>query len=89
MLNFHYNIIEANFKGKYNLLYSDTDSLAYQIEHKNLHKWMKENGDEFDLSNMSDEYKVERNNNVLGKMKSEVGSKIITEFCALSPKSYC
>jgi hypothetical protein len=26
---------------------------------------------------------------VLGKFKSEVGSKIITEFVALSPKSYC
>ena len=89
MLDFHYNTIEANFKGKYNLLYSDTDSLVYQIEHKNLHKWMKANGNEFDLSNMSDEYKDETNNNVLGKMKSEVGSKIITEFCALSPKSYC
>ena len=26
---------------------------------------------------------------MLGKFKSEVGSKIITEFVALSPKSYC
>ncbi len=26
---------------------------------------------------------------MLGKLKSEVGSKIITEFVALSPKSYC
>ena len=89
MLDFHYNTIEKNFQSKYNLLYSDTDSLAYQVEHKNLHKWMKANGNEFDLSNMSGEYKDEANSNVLGKMKSEVGSKIITEFCALSPKSYC
>ena len=59
MLDFHYNTIEANFKGKYNLLYSDTDSLVYQIEHKNLHTWMKANGNEFDFSNMSDEYKDE------------------------------
>ena len=41
------------------------------------------------MSSVSDEYKDETNNKVLGEMKSEVGSKIITEFCALSPKSYC
>ena len=29
-----------------------------------------------------------KNTNVLGKFKSEVGSAIITEFVALSPKSY-
>ncbi len=32
--------------------------------------------------------KKEENNGVLGKMKNETGSKVITEFLALSPKSY-
>jgi hypothetical protein len=38
---------------------------------------------------MDKKYKSNKNTNVLGKFKSEVGSKIITEFVALFPKSYC
>ncbi len=38
---------------------------------------------------MTGKFKSDKNTNVLGKFKSEVGSKIITEFVALSPKSYC
>jgi hypothetical protein len=38
---------------------------------------------------MSSEFRSDSNTNVLGKFKSEVGSKIISEFVALSPKSYC
>ncbi len=37
---------------------------------------------------MIGKFKSTKNTNVLGKFKSEVGSKIITEFLALSPKSY-
>ena len=37
---------------------------------------------------MTGKFKSDKNKNVLGKFKSEVGSKIITEFLALSPKSY-
>ncbi len=37
---------------------------------------------------MTGQFKSDANNGVLGKMKSEVGSKIITEFVGLSPKSY-
>ena len=47
-----------------------------------------DNEDEFDLSEMDKRHRSEKNTNVLGKFKSEVGSKIITEFVALSPKSY-
>jgi hypothetical protein len=49
---------------------------------------MFENQEEFDLSNMTGKFKSDKNNGTLGKMKSEVGSKIITEFVSLSPKSY-
>ena len=37
---------------------------------------------------MTGKFRSDMNTNVLGKFKSEVGSKIITEFVALSPKSY-
>jgi hypothetical protein len=49
---------------------------------------MHDNPDEFDLSNMSGWLQNNDNCQVLGKMKSEVGSKLITEFVGLSPKSY-
>ena len=88
MLDFHYNTIEAKLKGKYDLLYSDTDSLVYHVKIKNLNKWFLDNEEEFDLSEMEKKHRSEKNTNVLGKFKSEVGSKIITEFVALSPKSY-
>ena len=88
MMDFHYNTIENNFKGKYELIYSDTDSLVYHIHHKNLYKWMNDNPHEFDLSNMKGKFKNDDNCQVLGKMKSEVGDKIITEFVGLNPKSY-
>ena len=48
-----------------------------------------DNEDEFDLSEIEKKHRSEKNTNVLGKFKSEVGSAIITEFVALSPKSYC
>jgi hypothetical protein len=89
MLDFHYHTIEAKLKGKYDLIYSDTDSLVYHIKSQNLNKWFLDNEEEFDLSEMEKKHRSEKNTNVLGKFKSEVGSKIITEFVALSPKSYC
>ena len=88
MYNFHYNTIENNFKNNYDLIYSDTDSLVYYIRHKNFYKWLFENSEEFDLSNLTGKFKKEENNGVLGKMKNETGNKVITEFLALSPKSY-
>ena len=89
MMDFHCNTIHKNLEGNYDLLYSDTDSLIYHIRHRNLYKWLFDNQDEFDLSNLTGKYWSDNNESVLGKMKLEVGSNIITEFCALSPKSYC
>jgi hypothetical protein len=50
MMDFHYNTIHKNFENKYNLIYSDTDSLVYRIEHDDIYEWIKENKEHFDLS---------------------------------------
>ena len=42
MMDFHYNVIEKQFHGKYNLIYSDTDSFVYRIEHPDIYKWINE-----------------------------------------------
>ena len=67
--------MEKHHKGKYDLLYSDTDSLVYHVKSKNLNKWFFENQDEFDLSEMTGKFMSDGNTNVLGKFKSEVGSR--------------
>ena len=50
MQRFHYDVIHKKFEGKYNLIYSDTDSLVYHIIHDNIYEWIKENTEYFDLS---------------------------------------
>ena len=50
MMNFHYNVIHETFKTNYNLLYSDTDSLIYSIQHDDIYEWIKNNKQYFDLS---------------------------------------
>ncbi len=75
MLDFHYGTIEKKLKGKCDLLYSDTDSLVYHVKNENLKKWLFGNQDEFDLSEMSGQFRSDKNTNVLGKFKSEVGSQ--------------
>ena len=32
MMDFHYNIIEEQYKGQYELIYSDTDSFVYSFK---------------------------------------------------------
>jgi hypothetical protein len=51
MMDFHYNVIHKNFEGKYNLVYSDTDSLVYHLYHEDIYEWIKENKQHFDLAN--------------------------------------
>ena len=49
MMDFHYNVIHKNFAGRYILIYSDTDSLVYSVEHEDIYEWIKQNREHFDL----------------------------------------
>ena len=40
-MKFHYGVIAANFKYKYDRIYSDTDVLVYNIKHPDVFEWMK------------------------------------------------
>ena len=89
MMDFHYNTIHKNFKGRYNLLYSDTDSVVYSIKHDDIYEWIKQNKQYFDMSDSKrPELKDNTNKKVLGKMKDEMNSLLMTEFLALNPKVY-
>ena len=50
MMKFHDDIIHNSFEGRYNLIYSDTDSLVYNIQHDNIYQWIKDNKTHVDLS---------------------------------------
>ena len=89
MMDFHYNVIHKEFEGKYNLIYSDTDSFVYNIEHPDIYKWISANSKHFDLSDsLNKNLKDNTNKKVLGKMKDELQSVPLKEFIALNPKVY-
>ena len=75
-LQFYFKKIDAE------LLFTDTDSSAYEIKSKNVYEEFFKWKDLFDFSNYSKDSKFydESNNKVIGKMKDEIGGVIIDEF---------
>ena len=88
MYNFHYNFMIRKFNTK--LLFTDTDSLCYEIYGKKPHKKMYKYKELFDLSNLplSSKYYCSNNKKVLGKMKDEYNGKSILKFVVLKSKIY-
>ena len=76
---------------------TDTDSLMYEIETKDLYKDIRDDlVQRFDTSNYSDNHpllqnrrgEIPSNKNVPGMFKDEAGGKIIIEFVGLRSKLY-
>ena len=89
MMEFHYGVVEKEFKNKYDLIYSDTDSMVYNFKHHDIYDWIKNNKNYFDLSeSLRPDLKDNTNKKVLGKFEDENNSLLITEFLALNPKVY-
>ena len=89
MLDFHYNVIHKEFVNKYNLIYSDTDSLGYNIYHDDIYDWIKKNKIHFDLSDsLRDDTKDTEHKKKIGKFKDELHSLPMKEWLALNPKVY-
>ena len=88
MYDFHYNFIKKQFNAE--LLFTETDSLTYEIKSKNAYEEFFKWKDLFDFSNYSKDPKFfnETNKKVIGKMKDEFGVVIITEFVGLKSKMY-
>ena len=86
--DFHYNFIKKDFNGK--LLFTDTESLTYEIKSENVYENFLKWKDLFDFSNYSKDSKFFDNTNkkVIGKMKDEYGGVIIDEFVGLKSKMY-
>ena len=93
MYDFHYNYIKTKYGSKAKLLFTDTDSLAYEIETEDFCKDIS--GDvrtNFDTSDIPKDHPsgIESgvNKKVIGMFKDECGSKIMHEFVGLRAKLY-
>ena len=89
MTEFHYEVIHKNFKGIYSLVYGDTDSLTYSIQHDDIYEWIKNNREYFDLSDsIREDMKDNTNKKVPGKFKDEMNTLPIKQYTGLNPKCY-
>ena len=50
MMEFRYGVVEKEFKNKYELVYSDTDSMVNNFKHDDIYDWIKNNKQHFDSS---------------------------------------
>ena len=88
MYYFHYNFIKNNSNAE--LLFTDTDSLTYEIKSENIYKEFYKWKDLFDFSNYSkdSEFFDDTNKKVIGKMKDEYDGVIIDQFIGLKAKMH-
>ena len=90
MYDFHYNYIKEKYGDKAKLLFTDTDSLTYEIEAEDVYQDFWNNKDLFDNSDYpeSSPYFDKTNKKVIGKFKDEACGIPITEFIGLRSKMY-
>ena len=90
MYDFHYNYIKKKYVEKAKLLFTDTDSLTYEIEAKDVYKDFWKDKDRFDNSDYSKDskYHDDTNKKVIGKFKDEAVGVPICEFAGLRSKMY-
>ena len=83
-----YSFIKKHFDTE--LLFTDTDSLTYEIKSENVYEEFFKWKDLFDFSNYPKDSKFfdETNKKIIGKMKDESEGKIIDEFVELKSKMY-
>ena len=88
MYDYHYNFIKKKFDAE--LLFTDTDSLTYEIKSENVYEEFLKWKDLFDLSNFPKDSKFfsGTNKKVTGKIKDEFGGVIVDKFVKLKSKMY-
>ena len=92
MYRFHYDEIKQQWGDRAQLLFTDTDSLMYEIDasYKEVYSNFKTNSALYDLSGLPRTHFAfdESNKKVVGKMKDESSGDPILEFVGLRPKMY-
>ena len=90
MYDFHYNYIKKKYGDKAKLLFTDTDSLTYEIQAEDVYQDFWNDKHLFDNSDYpeSSPYFDKTNKKIIGKFKDEVAGVPITEFVGLKSKMY-
>ena len=93
MYEFHYDYVKPKCGDKAKLLFTDTDSLCYEIQTDDVYKDIKNDVDKwYDTSNYDKDHPSGlysgKNKKVIGYCKDECGGKFIIEFVGPKPKSY-
>ena len=93
MFDFRYGYVKLKWGEKAKLLFTDTDSLMYEIETEDFYKDIAPDVHEwFDTSNYPTKHPsgipTGVNKKVIGMFKDEKGGKIVTEFVGLRAKNY-
>ena len=89
MYDFHYNYLKRKYSDL-TLLFTDTDSLTYQIQTDNVYEDFYADKHLFDFSGYENEspFYNDENKKLIGKMKDELNGEIIEEFVGLRAKMY-
>ena len=90
MYDFHYNYIKSKFGDRAKLLFTDTDSLTYEIEAEDIYQDFWYDKDKLDNSDYPENspYYDTSNKKVIGKFKDEAAGTPIVEFVGLRSKMY-
>jgi len=93
MYDFHYNYIKDKYGDRAKLLFTDTDSLAYEIKTEDFYADISNDVEKlFDTSEYPKEHpsgiKTGVNKKVIGMFKDEAAGKQIEEFVGLRAKLY-
>ena len=87
MYNFHYNYIKKKYGNRARCLFTDTDSLTYEIEAEDVYKdfWNDKDWNDKDMFDNSDypensPYHCNANKKVMGKFKDEACGVPTVEF---------
>ena len=90
MYDFHYNYIKEKYGENAKLLFTDTDSLTYEIKAEDVYNDFWKDKSKFDNSDYpeSSEYFDKTNKKVIGKFKDEAAGIPICEFVGLRSKMY-
>ena len=90
MYRFHYDYVKPKWGSKAALLFTDTDSLCYEIQTDDFYEDIKDAPEWFDTSNYEEDHPLfsKKNKKQVGFMKDECGGSQILRFIGLRSKLY-